>query len=186
MRSLAPEPCVHRQRHAKIPRRQPRTDRFPASSRPCAACAPCVARPGARPRHHDGLARLQEVDTEIVWHNGGTGGYRSFAGFDPAKKTGCRRALQYLARQRRPRPPHPRGEISRGPASRPPKERKEITLDPKLLDAYAGEYPLAPTFIIKVTAEAASTSTPRLPPNRASNCSPKRKMKFFLKVVDAQ
>ena len=26
--------------------------------------------------------------TEIVWHNGGTGGYRSFAGFDPAKKAG--------------------------------------------------------------------------------------------------
>jgi CubicO group peptidase (beta-lactamase class C family) len=26
--------------------------------------------------------------TEIVWHNGGTGGYRSFAGFAPAKRTG--------------------------------------------------------------------------------------------------
>jgi len=26
--------------------------------------------------------------TEIVWHNGGTGGFRSFAGFMPGKKTG--------------------------------------------------------------------------------------------------
>lgn len=30
----------------------------------------------------------KKYGTEIVWHNGGTGGFRSFAGFDPAKKTG--------------------------------------------------------------------------------------------------
>ncbi|HSA96840.1 MAG TPA: serine hydrolase domain-containing protein [Acidobacteriota bacterium] len=30
----------------------------------------------------------KKYGTEIVWHNGGTGGFRSFAGFVPAKRTG--------------------------------------------------------------------------------------------------
>jgi serine-type D-Ala-D-Ala carboxypeptidase/endopeptidase len=30
----------------------------------------------------------KKYGTEIVWHNGGTAGYRTFAGFVPAKKTG--------------------------------------------------------------------------------------------------
>ena len=31
---------------------------------------------------------FHKFGTDIVWHNGGTGGYRTFAGLDPAKKTG--------------------------------------------------------------------------------------------------
>lgn len=30
-----------------------------------------------------------EHDVRVVWHNGGTGGYRTFAGFDPAKRRGA-------------------------------------------------------------------------------------------------
>jgi len=28
---------------------------------------------------------LKKDGSEIVWHNGGTAGYRSFAGFDPSR-----------------------------------------------------------------------------------------------------
>jgi len=48
--------------------------------------------------HHDtGVPDLEimmawhvwhKYGTDIVWHNGGTAGFRTFAGFDPAKKTG--------------------------------------------------------------------------------------------------
>jgi len=31
---------------------------------------------------------LKNFDTEIVWRNGGTGGYRSFIGFDRKKRKG--------------------------------------------------------------------------------------------------
>jgi serine-type D-Ala-D-Ala carboxypeptidase/endopeptidase len=31
---------------------------------------------------------LKRFDTELIWHNGGTGGYHSFVGFNKAKRTG--------------------------------------------------------------------------------------------------
>jgi hypothetical protein len=31
--------------------------------------------------------------------------------------------------------------------------QKEVKLDPKILDSYAGEYEIAPTFTIKITSE---------------------------------
>ncbi len=31
---------------------------------------------------------LKKFDSEIVWHNGGTGGYHSFVGFNKAKRKG--------------------------------------------------------------------------------------------------
>ncbi len=31
---------------------------------------------------------LRVGDHEVLWHNGGTGGYRSFTGFDPATRIG--------------------------------------------------------------------------------------------------
>ena len=66
-----------------------------------------------------------------------------------------------------------------------PKQRKEITLDPKVLDGYVGRYELAPTFIITVTREGQHlmiqpTSQPKI---EAFAESPRE---FFLKAVDAQ
>jgi CubicO group peptidase (beta-lactamase class C family) len=88
--------------------------------------------------------------TEIVWHNGGTGGYRSFTGFDPNKKTGvvvlCNTSfgvddlgLHAL---------EPRWPVAR---FRPPVEHKAVAVDEKTLQSYAGEYELRPGFTIGVT-----------------------------------
>ena len=64
-------------------------------------------------------------------------------------------------------------------------ERKEIKLDPKLYDTYAGDYELAPGFIITVTSEAGrlmaqATGQPKF------ELFPSSETEFFLKVVAAQ
>ncbi len=91
--------------------------------------------------------------TEIVWHNGGTGGYRSFAGFDPAKKAGvvvlCNTAfgvddLGLHALE----PQWPAGRF------KPPVERRAVAVDETVLRAYEGDYELAPGFALTVAVEA--------------------------------
>jgi D-alanyl-D-alanine-carboxypeptidase/D-alanyl-D-alanine-endopeptidase len=88
--------------------------------------------------------------TEIVWHNGGTGGYRSFAGFDPKAKTGvvvlCNTSfgvddlgLHAL---------EPKWPVAK---FRPPLEQKPVAVDENVLRAYAGEYELRPDFTLTVT-----------------------------------
>jgi CubicO group peptidase (beta-lactamase class C family) len=34
------------------------------------------------------MLRWSDADTKIIWHNGGTGGFRSYLGFDPVKQKG--------------------------------------------------------------------------------------------------
>ena len=124
-------------------------------------------------------------DRDIVWHNGGTGGYRSFIGFDPKTKTGVvilhNSALSvddiafHLIDARLPiAKPEP-----------PARARTEVKLDPKVLDACVGEYQLAPAFFIAVTREAdqlfiQATGQSKLPIYAESETE------FFLKVVNAQ
>ena len=78
-----------------------------------------------QPRHHDrgfriGLGWIMTSDRSrvgIVWHNGGTGGFRSFAGFRPDHQTAVvmlangrkgpeRAALHLLSKLRQPGDPH--------------------------------------------------------------------------------
>ena len=121
---------------------------------------------------------------EIVWHNGGTGGYRSFIGFDPKKRAGVvvlsnRSTMAGV------------DDIGRHlldpflPLLEPPKVRKEIAVDEKILERYVGTYELAPTFAIAVTREGnhlfeQATGQPRF------EIFAETERDFFLKVVDAQ
>jgi hypothetical protein len=127
---------------------------------------------------------FHKYGTDIVWHNGGTAGYRTFAGFAPAKKSGvvvlCNTFLDsddvgfhVLENQ------YPVAKLSA------PKERKEIALDPKMLQSYVGEYELVPGFTIKITLDGAklfaqATGQP------AFELFAEKEGEFFLKVVDAQ
>ncbi len=126
----------------------------------------------------------KKYDTEIVWHNGGTGGYRTFAGFDPAKKTGvvvlCNTSFDIDDIGRHVL--EPKWEAGKIAA---PKQRTEIQLDPKILEGYVGEYRFAPQFSIQVTREggrlfAQATNQPRI------ELFAEQETEFFLKVVDAQ
>jgi len=121
---------------------------------------------------------------EIVWHNGGTGGYRSFIGFEP--KTGV--GVVVLSNTFTAAGIDDIGMHlldSHAPLLPPPKEHKEITVDPKLFDAYLGQYQLAPNFILTITREgdklfAQATGQPKF------QIFPESEREFFLKVVDAQ
>jgi CubicO group peptidase (beta-lactamase class C family) len=99
----------------------------------------------------------KEQDRTIVWHNGGTGGYRSFIGYDPKARvgvvvlsnamttTGVDDIGMHLL--------NPKAPLLDASAFLPPKERKQIAVDPRLFDKYAGRYQLAPNFILTVTRE---------------------------------
>ncbi len=122
--------------------------------------------------------------SEMFWHNGGTGGYRSFAGFDPVKKTAvvvlCNSSFDIDDIGRHIlNPAFPAASFT------PPKQRTEIALEATVLAEHAGEYTLAPTFAILITADgqhlyAQATGQPRF------ELFAEKKDEFFLKVVDAQ
>ncbi len=121
---------------------------------------------------------------EVVWHNGGTGGYRSFLGFVPSTRVG----VVVLSNTFTPTGVDDIGMHlldSHAPLMPPPKQHKEIAVDPKLFDAYVGRYQLAPNFILTVTREedklfVQATGQPKF------QIFPESALEFFLKVVDAQ
>ena len=127
---------------------------------------------------------MKRPDTVIVWHNGGTAGYHSFVGFDLKKGMGvvvlsnCANDIDNIGF-------HflddriPLAKI----AFR--KERKEIAVEPALLDAYTGEYQLAPTFALTITKEGnqlflQATDQPRI------RLRPEAETEFFIVEADAQ
>jgi D-alanyl-D-alanine-carboxypeptidase/D-alanyl-D-alanine-endopeptidase len=91
-------------------------------------------------------------DSQIVWHNGGTGGYRAFLGFMPAKgvgvvglsNTSTEAGVDDIGRHLLD---------SNHPLAQPPKERVAVTVDPAIYDGYVGDYPLNPDFVLSVTRQ---------------------------------
>jgi CubicO group peptidase (beta-lactamase class C family) len=119
---------------------------------------------------------------DLVWHNGETGGYHSWVGFVESKRIGAV-VLSNSATSIDDIGLHLLE--SRFPLAQPPKQRREVTLDAKLLETYVGEYRLAPTFSITVTREGnalfvQATGQPKIPVYAESETE------FFLKAVDAQ
>jgi CubicO group peptidase (beta-lactamase class C family) len=131
-----------------------------------------------------GWHKLKSKTGEIIWHNGQTGGYHSFIGFDKKRGVGVvvlsntaadvdDIGLHVLDRTIPPRKIEAK------------KERTAIKVDPKILDAYVGEYELVPTFVITITKEGdhlmlQATGQPKF------EIFAESEKKFFLKVVDAQ
>ena len=121
---------------------------------------------------------------EIVWHNGGTGGYRSFIGYDPKARVG----IVVLSNTFTNAGVDDIGVHlldARAPLIKPPKEHKEIAVDPKLLAGYVGRYQLAPNFIVTISLEgnrvfAQATNQPKF------EIFAESERDFFFKIVDAQ
>lgn len=120
---------------------------------------------------------------EIIWHNGGTGGYRSFIGYDPAARIGVV-ALSNAETEVGV------DDIGRHlldasvPLAKPPAVHKEVKVDPKLFDSYVGTYQMIPVAIV-ITREGDHlflqvTGQPKF------EIYPEGDRDFFLKVVDAQ
>jgi serine-type D-Ala-D-Ala carboxypeptidase/endopeptidase len=122
----------------------------------------------------------------IVWHNGGTGGYRTFIGLQPSRK----RAVVVMTNSGGPGADdigmhllNPALPLAPRPA--PMKQRVAIDVSADVLGAYVGTYQLAPTFAIVVTlkdgalyGQATGQTAFRLWPETPSD--------FFLKEIDAQ
>lgn len=121
---------------------------------------------------------------EIVWHNGGTGGYRSFVGFDPKAGVG----VVALSNASTIAGVDDIGRHLLDPSSplmHPPKEHKQVTVDSKLFDGYLGCYQLRPNFIMTITREGdhlfgQATGQPKF------QIFPEGDRDYFLKVVEAQ
>ncbi len=142
-------------------------------------------RAGPVPRMTVGLAwhRLKTpAGRTLVWHNGGTGGYRSFAGFDEATGQGVvvltNTALSvddigfHLLDGSMPLTPLPKGHV-------------ETTLSQATLQSYVGQYEVAPNFVLTISRDgtqlyAQATGQPR------TEIFAEAMGAFFLKVVDAQ
>jgi CubicO group peptidase (beta-lactamase class C family) len=127
---------------------------------------------------------LDHPSGTTIWHNGKTGGFNSFIGFDrdsgkaavvlanAVTTTGIEDIGFHLIDPNAPLAPQP-------------KPRQEVTINPAILSNYIGTYELGPEFSIAVTAEdgqlfVQASGQDRFPAFAESDT------KFFLKIVDAQ
>ncbi len=121
-------------------------------------------------------------DDKLIWHNGGTGGYHAFAGFDPDRGVGA----VVLTNSS-----HDTDDIglhlinSNLPLREPPAERTEVEVPADILETYVGDYQLAADFVLTITVEdgtiwAQATGQPTV------QIYPESETEFFYKVVDAQ
>lgn len=121
-------------------------------------------------------------DRELHWHNGGTGGYRSFLGFDLESQTGVVVLsnsgdsvddLGFHLLEQRYR------------LVLPPAFRTAVEVDPAVYDDYVGTYQLAENVVFTVTRQGDRlfvqlTGQPRF------EVFPESETKYFYRVVDAQ
>jgi D-alanyl-D-alanine-carboxypeptidase/D-alanyl-D-alanine-endopeptidase len=147
-----------------------------------------VRRPMGPPNLEIALAWIinSSDDREIRWHNGGTGGYRSFIGYDPKTRLG----VVLLSNMSTSVGVDDIGMHLLNPKAalaklEPLKTHAEIKFDPKAFDKYTGRYELAPAVIMTITREgdhffAQLTGQPKFEIFAESERG------FFLKVVDAQ
>jgi CubicO group peptidase (beta-lactamase class C family) len=122
----------------------------------------------------------------IVWHNGGTGGYRSFIGLLPSRKmavviltnstgAGADDIGMHLLDPALPLAPKPA----------PVKQRTAITLPAATLERYVGTYQLAPNFALAVTLDAGALYAEPTGQQKF-HLWPESELDFFLKEIDAQ
>jgi len=127
--------------------------------------------------------------TEIIWHNGGTGGYRTFIGYDAKARVGVvvlsnsgsgagmdDIGLHLL---------NPKNPLLHGDKLKVLKDRPEISLDPKLVDAYAGRY-LFPDKDIWTFRREGNCMVMSHPTEPDAEVCPESELSFFFKVADTQ
>ena len=121
---------------------------------------------------------------QIIWKNGGTGGYRTFIGYSPRTRIG----IVALANTSTNEGTDDIGLHlldARYPLSVPEGTPAEHTVDVQTLDTYVGYYEVSANFILTVTREdnqlfVRGTGQPK------GAIFPKSGGEFFSKIVDAQ
>jgi CubicO group peptidase (beta-lactamase class C family) len=127
-------------------------------------------------------------DAEIIWHNGGTAGYRTWAGYEPRSRAG----VVVLSNAGTPAGPDDIGLHLLRPAlpllqnfPAPARARTEIKVDPAVFDRYVGRYQLAPSVILSISREGTRFLT-QLTGQQAFEIYAESEKDYFLKAVDAQ
>jgi D-alanyl-D-alanine-carboxypeptidase/D-alanyl-D-alanine-endopeptidase len=121
-------------------------------------------------------------EDKVIWHNGGTGGYYAFIGFDADRGVG---AIVLTNSS------HDTGDIglhlinSNLPLRESPAERTEVEVSAEVLETYVGEYPLAAEFVLTITVDD-GTIWSQATGQEKLQMYPESETEFFLKVVDAQ
>jgi serine-type D-Ala-D-Ala carboxypeptidase/endopeptidase len=139
-----------------------------------------------QPTMRIGLAWLtvNPFGTPVTWHNGGTGGYHTFIGFDPANNRGVV-ILSNSSGSIDDIGLHMLDPQILLVVATLPKVRTEIAIDPAKLDAYVGVFELAPSFSIAITKEGGALFVQARGQGKFQ-LFPETETEFFLKVVDAQ
>lgn len=123
-------------------------------------------------------------NSQLIWHNGGTGGYRSFLGFMPAKGIGVV-ALSNTSTEIGV------DDIGRHlldpsmPLAQPPKERVAVAIDPAIYDGYVGDYSLSPGFVLTVSRQGNSLFVQATGQSKLE-IQPESETAFFSTDVNAQ
>ncbi len=122
--------------------------------------------------------------SRIIWHNGVTGGYWSFIGFDPVKKTGA----VVLSNTRFDNDAiglhaiDPDWPVEKLDA---PKQRLERTVDAASLGRYVGVYRFGPAYTVQVSLEYGHLWV-RDTSDKALELFPEKDGEFFFQAIDAQ
>jgi D-alanyl-D-alanine-carboxypeptidase/D-alanyl-D-alanine-endopeptidase len=119
-------------------------------------------------------------DTSTVyWHNGGTGGYHSFIGFDPRRRIGV------VVLSNSSESIDDIGFHLLDPATPLTTVRVAIVLPADSLDAYVGGYQLAPNLLLSVRRDA-NGLVAQVTGQGSYAIYPSARDEFFYRVVDAQ
>lgn len=119
---------------------------------------------------------------QIMWHNGGTGGYRSYMGFDPDRHVGVV-VLSNTSNELGVDDIGMHLLDSQIPLWTQP---KEAAVDPKIYDGYTGRYQMtAPNIFFNVFRDGSHLLV-QLTGQSRFEAFPKDEKNFFLKVVNAQ
>jgi serine-type D-Ala-D-Ala carboxypeptidase/endopeptidase len=121
---------------------------------------------------------------EFVWHNGRTGGFRAFAGFERTSGNGVV-VLSNMSTEA--------GIEDIGmhlldpslPLRVQPVPRTAVEIDPAVLPGYAGDYVLAPGVVLSVTTEDGRLFA-QLTGQQRFEIFPESETEFFYRVVEAQ
>lgn len=117
-------------------------------------------------------------DEHLVWHNGGTAGFRSFAGFDKTKN----KAVVVLTNSTTGADDLGFHLLNNTYALK--ELKKPVAVETSILKEYVGTYEISPTFTITITHEPdglhlQATGQPNV------NIYPESDSKFYLKIVNA-
>jgi CubicO group peptidase (beta-lactamase class C family) len=133
-----------------------------------------------------GLVANQQHNRKMVSHGGGINGFNTVLARFPEEKVTV--VVLRNADYGNPNPGKVGQDLAAivfGEKYEVPRERVAIKIDPKILDAYVGQYELNPNFILTMTREGDSlmsqaTGQPKF------ELFPESETKFFVKAFDAQ